>query len=138
LFENWPLTAKDITVSSRNHIMFGEIGAWFYKALAGINPDPDQPGFKNVILSPHFVGSLDQFEGTHDGPYGTIVSSWQRKDNVIDYKIIVPPNSTATLQLPKVEGKKVYLKGKDHNQKMLLRETSGLQLKAGTYEFTWI
>ena len=25
---------------SMNHIMFGEIGAWMYKALGGIKPDP--------------------------------------------------------------------------------------------------
>ena len=36
LYENWPLDAKsDI---SKNHIMFGEIGAWMYKALGG-NPN---------------------------------------------------------------------------------------------------
>ena len=31
---------------SRNHIMFGDISAWFYQALAGINPDPDSPGLQ--------------------------------------------------------------------------------------------
>jgi alpha-L-rhamnosidase len=37
LYENWPIDAKsDI---SMNHIMFGEIGAWLYKGLAGIFPD---------------------------------------------------------------------------------------------------
>ena len=38
--------------------MYGEIGAWFYKALAGINFDPQQPGFKNILLKPHFVKEL--------------------------------------------------------------------------------
>ncbi len=33
-----------------NHIMFGEIDAWYYKALGGIFPDEEKPGFKNVIL----------------------------------------------------------------------------------------
>ena len=60
LYENWPIDAKsDI---SMNHIMFGEIGAWLYKALGGIRPDPDQPGFKNILLEPHFVKGLDHFE----------------------------------------------------------------------------
>ena len=31
---------------SRNHIMFGDISAWFYKALAGINLDPAAPGLQ--------------------------------------------------------------------------------------------
>ncbi len=42
--------------------MFGEINAWFYKGLAGIFPDENQPGFKNVILKPNFVSGLKQFE----------------------------------------------------------------------------
>ena len=34
LLENWDLQAtRDI---SDNHMMFGEIGAWFYKGLGGI------------------------------------------------------------------------------------------------------
>ena len=42
-YENWPIDAKsDI---SANHIMFGEINAWYYKALGGIFPDENQPGF---------------------------------------------------------------------------------------------
>ena len=56
LLENWDLKAtRDI---SDNHIMFGEIGAWPYKALGGIFPDENNPGFKNIILRPNFVRNL--------------------------------------------------------------------------------
>src|SRR5205085_2079109 len=40
---------------SRNHIMFGDISAWFVKALAGINPDPQFPGFRHVLIRPNIV-----------------------------------------------------------------------------------
>ena len=97
LQENWPLkTSYDI---SRNHIMFGEIGAWFYKALGGIKPDPDQPGFRNILIEPHFVTGLTHFEARHTGPYGEIVSSWKREANKIIYTVVIPANSTATLNL---------------------------------------
>ncbi|MCX6225195.1 MAG: alpha-rhamnosidase, partial [Bacteroidia bacterium] len=95
--ENWPL--KTNTDISRNHIMFGEISAWFYKALGGIKPDPDQPGFKNIILEPHFVKGLSHFEARHNGPFGEIVSSWKREGNKILYSTVIPPNSTATVRL---------------------------------------
>jgi alpha-L-rhamnosidase len=36
---------------SRNHIMFGDVSAWFYKNLAGIAPDNNQPGFKTQSYS---------------------------------------------------------------------------------------
>ncbi len=97
LQENWPLTTN--TDISRNHIMFGEIGAWFYKALGGIKPDPAHPGFKNVLLEPHFVKGLTHFKATHNGPYGEIVSSWKRDGNKVIYTVVIPPNSTATLRL---------------------------------------
>jgi alpha-L-rhamnosidase len=98
LYENWDIkAARDISL---NHMMFGEIGGWFFKGLGGIKPDEHQPGFKNVLLSPNFVTGLTHFEASHEGPYGTIVSSWKRTANGISYTVIIPANSTATLHLP--------------------------------------
>ncbi len=97
LQENWPL--KTNTDISRNHIMFGEIGAWYFKALGGIKPDPEKPGFKNVILEPHFVAGLEHFEARHTGPFGEIVSSWKREGGKVIYTATIPANSTATLKL---------------------------------------
>ncbi|MFL5743312.1 MAG: family 78 glycoside hydrolase catalytic domain [Niastella sp.] len=97
LYENWKIdAASDISL---NHIMFGEIGAWFYKALGGIKPDPNNPGFKKMILQPHFITALNQVEVKHESPYGTIVSSWKRVGKKIIYNVVIPPNSTATLIL---------------------------------------
>jgi alpha-L-rhamnosidase len=102
LYESWPVNAKaDISL---NHIMFGEISAWFYKALGGIRPDPAHPGFSNILLEPHFVAGLNQFEASHLGPYGTILSSWHRNKDQVEYDVIVPANSSATLILT---GKKI-------------------------------
>lgn len=98
LLENWDLDAKrDI---SDNHMMFGEIGAWFYKGLGGIFPDAERPGFKHIILRPNFIKDLKQFETQHHSPYGLITSKWEWKKKSITYEIIIPANSTATLYLP--------------------------------------
>ena len=123
-YENWPLkTESDI---SRNHIMFGEIGAWFYKALGGILPDTTQPGFKNIILKPNFVAGLDSCKTEHNGPYGKIVSSWVKKDGSVFYHVTVPANSTASLFLT---GKTVKLKSKS------IISTKPVELVAGSYDF---
>ena len=96
--ENWDLKAtRDI---SDNHIMFAEVVAWMHKGLGGIYPDEKQPGFKHIILKPYFPKGLNSFKATHDTPYGKITSSWTRKGNILTYTAIVPPNTTATLQLP--------------------------------------
>lgn len=109
LLENWDIQADSDL--SRNHIMFGEIGAWFYKALGGIFPDPERPGFKNVLLRPNFVKGLQHFKASHMGPYGEITSSWKKQgNNQIYFNVSIPPNSTGTLHL---EGKKIEINGKE-------------------------
>ena len=106
LLENWDLkAARDI---SDNHIMFGEIGSWFYKGLGGIFPDPEHPGFKHVILQPNFIKGLNRFEARHRSPYGTIVSKWEFNRNAVAYSVEVPANSTATVYMPdNVKGERI-------------------------------
>ncbi|MBW6535311.1 MAG: glycoside hydrolase family 78 protein [Mariniphaga sp.] len=135
-YENWPLDAsRDI---SMNHIMFGEINAWYYKALGGIFPDETRPGFKNVILKPNFVPGLEQFEATHEGPYGTIVSSWKKQRRSVEYTVEIPANSTATLVL---DAGKIRESGKplDKNELIEIAESKNgkvvLKLKSGNYSF---
>ena len=128
LYENWDINASsDI---SRNHIMFGAIGAWLYKGLGGIHPDPKAPGFKNVLLKPNFVAGLDSFKATHTGPYGEIISGWKREGTTVTYTVVIPPNSTATIQIENVKNATV-----DGEKKVINSITSLLQveLKSGEH-----
>ncbi|RZJ78945.1 MAG: hypothetical protein EOO20_27340, partial [Chryseobacterium sp.] len=125
LHENWDMQAtRDI---SDNHMMFGEIGGWFFKGIGGIKIDEKQPGFKNILLKPHFVQGLSHFTASHKGPYGTIVSSWKRNGKSINYDVKIPANSSATLTIDEIEGKKVYL-----NDKLV---GNNFELAAGKYSF---
>lgn len=131
-YENWSIDAdRDI---SMNHIMFGEISAWLYKAPGGINPDPENPGFRNVILRPYFVEGLDHFEATHQGPYGTILSSWEKGGSKIIYNVSIPPNSTATLYL---QGSYTVQEGEPVSAHDVsgMGDVSIIQLAAGNYVF---
>ncbi|MDF2189377.1 alpha-L-rhamnosidase [Paraflavitalea sp. CAU 1676] len=110
LYENWDINAKSDL--SRNHIMFGEIGGWLYKGIAGIKPDEAVPGFRNIILEPHFVDGLTFFEATHDGPHGKITAAWQKEAGSINWTITIPANSTATLVLQLEKGQQLYEQGK--------------------------
>jgi alpha-L-rhamnosidase len=129
LYENWPIDAK--TDISMNHIMFGEIGAWMYKALGGIKPDVNQPGFKNILLQPHFVAGLNQCEVMHQSPYGAIISSWKKSGEKTTYTVVIPPNSTATLQLTIPAKQKLYKNGELTQATDLFND----QLTAGKYTF---
>lgn len=135
-FENWPIEREHI--NSLNHIMFGEISAWFYKGLGGIFPDEQEPGFKNIILKPNFVTGLNSFEASHRGPYGTITSSWVKKGEVVEYRTTVPANSSALLHL---EGKSITenLRALEDNPLIDMVESLNgryiLKLQSGNYRF---
>lgn len=85
---------------SRNHIMFGDISAWFYKALAGINPDPAAAGFKRIVIRPHPVGDIKWARAEHNSMYGKIESAWHRKGRKFTLEATIPVNTTATVYVP--------------------------------------
>jgi len=85
---------------SQIHSCFPYIGGWFYRGLAGIQWDPENPGFKNIIFRPAFVKSVDWVNCSYKSPYGLIHSNWQKKDGEITLNITVPVNTTATVYLP--------------------------------------
>ncbi|HBQ63676.1 MAG TPA: hypothetical protein DD727_01860, partial [Clostridiales bacterium] len=86
--------------SSLNHHMFSDISAWFYKALAGIRPDPDHPGFRHFFVCPGPVEGLTWVKAWHHCGYGRIDCSWQIVDGEFKLTLKVPVGCIATLQLP--------------------------------------
>lgn len=135
-FENWPLdAARDI---SMNHIMFGEINAWYFKALGGIFPDEENPGFKNIILKPKFADDLEKFEAQHESVYGTIISSWEKESKNTVYNVTIPNNTTATLYLTASEMEENGKNLQQNSRIELLQENGNqfiLKLKPGNYSF---
>lgn len=128
LYENWNIqAANDISL---NHIMFGEIGAWLYKGLGGIFPDPERPGFKHILFKPHMAEGLNRFEAKHTGPYGEIVSSWRKDGKTYSYTVVVPPNSSGTVHLPEAKGREFSVNGKAVAGNIV-------PVEAGTHRFTW-
>ena len=124
---------------SRNHIMYGEIVAWMFKNLAGIQPDPKSPGFKHVILKPDFVNGLTHAEAEHENIYGVVRSSWKRTSDGIIYRIEIPANTSATIY---VTGSKLYENNhlvNTNNQYVHLIENEKGQMvykvAAGKYDF---
>lgn len=126
LYENWRIdAARDISL---NHIMFGEIGAWYYKALGGIRPDEKAPGFQHVYISPQAVQGLERFSAEYDSPHGTIRSSWEQKGGRVTYRISIPASATATFRIPE-ETKRRLFSGKQVLNGFVHR------LEAGEYVF---
>ncbi|MDR3625905.1 MAG: family 78 glycoside hydrolase catalytic domain [Ignavibacteriaceae bacterium] len=86
---------------SRCHPMFGSVIAWFYKTLAGINYDTDNPGMQHFIIEPGMYDSLSFCKASYNSVYGKIVSDWKvKKDGTFTINVEIPDNTTATIKIP--------------------------------------
>jgi alpha-L-rhamnosidase len=90
--------------SSRNHIMFGDISAWFYQYLAGIQIDPAQPGFKHIVIRPRPVGDLAWVRAKTESSFGPVASAWRKDGPTLTLNVTVPVNTTATVYVPLQHG----------------------------------
>jgi alpha-L-rhamnosidase len=106
LWEDWKGEA------SLNHIFFGDISAWFYKALAGIECDPAQPGFREIIIRPHVPGDLTYAKAEYDSIRGRIVSGWKIDNGEFALDVTIPVGSTAIVYVPASDKGRVTEGGK--------------------------
>jgi alpha-L-rhamnosidase len=143
VWELWNGDTADPAMNSGNHVMLvGDLVIWFYECLAGIKSDPAQPGFKHIMMKPHPVGDLKFVRATHCSPYGLIASEWKRDGANFNWRITVPPNTTATVSVPASDPAAVHESGRplsaERHVALLSREDGRcvVQLGAGHYEFT--
>ncbi len=89
--------------NSHNHQMFGSVVEYFYKYLAGIQSPMEGKttrGYRHVNLQPFVPEGLTFVEASVETVSGTIKSSWNRTPDLFQYQISVPPNCTATVNIP--------------------------------------
>jgi alpha-L-rhamnosidase len=100
----WEIWDSDIQGGGMNgesqKILSGNLEAWMYQTLAGINYDPDRPGFKHIVLRPRPVADLMFVKASHRSLYGTIVSDWKNEGGTFHWNVSIPPNTTATVYVP--------------------------------------
>ena len=150
MWERWNSYSKDqgfgdAGMNSFNHYAYGAIGEWLYATVAGIDVDPERPGYKHLILRPEPGGGLSFARGELQSVYGLIRSHWQLGDDTLTYEVTVPANTCATVTLPTADNAAVTEGGRP------LGEAEGIsnvraedrkvifELSAGTYSFeaTW-
>ncbi len=132
VWELWNGDTADPAMNSGNHVMqIGDLGVWMYEYLAGIRTDPEQPGFKHVIVKPYTVGTLTMVKATHRSPYGDITSSWQRTGKRLTMNVTIPPNTAATIYVPGQASETRGLKAARQEGGATVFETG-----SGSYAFT--
>ena len=122
-------------------ILAGNLDAWFYQTLAGINYDPAEPGFKHIILRPHPVGDLTAVKAKVDSRYGEIHSKWSYESGKFEWSVLVPPNTTATVHVPAKDAAGVSESGKPAGETVgvkFVRMENGAavyEIGSGLYQF---
>lgn len=109
LWELWQLR-QGPSMNSHNHPMFGSVGAWLYRALAGINLfSPTQTGadllpegiaFKKIFIRPQMVRDLTHASASIKTIIGEISCSWERSDRKIKLEVFIPMGCEAEIYLP--------------------------------------
>lgn len=131
------------SMNSFNHYSFGAVAAWMNNYSLGIQRHPETPAFKEFVLkpTPDPDGIMTWAKGYYDSMYGTIRSEWKIEADGITYKISVPANTSATLNLKADSVKNITENGKKIKKVKSIQilpeqnEYIVLQLKSGHYNF---
>ena len=89
IWENWE---GDL---SQNHYSPGAVCQWLFETVGGIRPD----GENLFVIAPHPGSVFNSAEASYDSLYGTISCRWERKESGVEYRITVPANTTAQVEL---------------------------------------
>jgi alpha-L-rhamnosidase len=87
-------------MNSFNHYAIGAVGEWMWRVIVGLNPDETQPGWKHFHVRPIPGRGLTWVRGEYRSVRGPICSEWRTENGRFVLNVTVPPNTTATVQLP--------------------------------------
>ena len=142
MWERWDGNTANPAMNSHNHLMLsGDFCIWLFESLAGIKCDPQQPGFKHIIMRPQVVGDLKYVKASHKSLYGLIKSDWKIDGSDFSWNITIPANTTATVYVPAGKPESVRESGSHPSQAQGVRflgvdgAAAVYQLHSGSYRF---
>ena len=127
--------------NSRNHPMFGGSLVWFYRKLAGMNTDPDAPGYRHIIFRPQPADDLAFVKYFTETPYGKGGISWKNEAGHFSMEVIVPVGCEATVYVPLRKEKEISENGKRPTESEEIRVVGDeegyriFEIKSGSYLF---
>lgn len=143
MWERWngDQMLNDPSMNSFNHYAYGAVAEWLYRYAAGIDGDPEDPGFHRIILHPQFDAEVGELQATYDSPYGPITSGWKVAGDTVTWNVVIPPNTTALLYFPADVPTRILEGGKDVRQSPgispLLMESGKAIFEAGSGSYTF-
>jgi alpha-L-rhamnosidase len=128
---------QDPGMNSFNHYAYGSIGDWLYGVVAGIDVDPDRPGFQHIIIRPCPGGGLTHAKAHYDAITGKISSAWRIEHNSFRLSVTIPTNTSARVYVPARRAEDILEPGKMEGVTFLgMQGDRGVfAVESGSYEF---
>jgi len=103
LWELWDSPSEGPGMNSRNHIMFGSIGAWFYREVAGVHLN----ALQTLLIRPRMAMDVDLMPELHAEVVtikGSVTVDYQRTLSAngmqaISLQVRIPPNTDAVVEM---------------------------------------
>jgi alpha-L-rhamnosidase len=89
---------QDVGMNSFNHYGLGSVGDWLYRTVGGVAAAA--PGYRQVLIAPKPGGTVTSATAALQTRYGQTRSEWTRTGSALTLKVVVPPNTTAIVQVP--------------------------------------
>jgi alpha-L-rhamnosidase len=104
--------------------------------------DPEIPGYKHILLTPHPGGGLTNADAEFTSLYGKVKSAWKIDGNDFVYEVTVPANTTATVTLPAAKAEQLTLNSQPLSSTMkesLKQKANGVSMNVGSgnYQFRY-
>jgi len=87
-------------MNSFNHYSLGSVGEWLFRHVAGIELDPEVPGFQKFVLRPFIGDGLDFARASYRTMHGEIASGWKRDGSKLAWSVRIPANTMAMAFVP--------------------------------------
>ena len=134
-------TFQDAGMNSFNHYAYGAIGDWLYQVVAGVEIDPDTPGYKRILIQPQPGGELTSAHASFDSMYGKVESKWTLENDCLQLDVTIPANTEGVVRLPGQSIDSVTEQGQPLSQVTGIRKVQQdgeaviLTIGSGQYQF---
>jgi alpha-L-rhamnosidase len=143
MWERWngDQMRSDPSMNSYNHYAYGAVADWIYRYAAGIDASTADAGFHTIYLHPNFSPRLGSLDFSYASPYGEIHSAWKVTGASVEWKLVIPPNTSAAMPVSAIPAAQSTINGQPLTANSQLREATGpngermYQLAAGSYTF---
>lgn len=130
----WEAFDADQKTLSLNHWTHSACGEWLWRNVAGLNPDPEHPGYEVFTVRPRPSAEVTWCKTEYRSVRGPIGIEWHAENGSFWLELRVPPGSKARVVLPvavREPGEGVRVIGKEQGRPVYEVESGSYRFEAG-------